>query len=58
MGAVKELFLEGAKEYGWLDEHDNEKLKDVAKKLIENKVPIKVISDSTGLDEDYIRQMV
>ena len=55
---VRDIFLEGAERYGWLNERDNnreiERLKAVAKKLLLRGLTVDDVAEDTGLTIEIV----
>ena len=60
--AVRELFLEAADEEGWLNgwltEHVNKELIEVAKRLLELGRPVDEVAEATGLPYEIVVNLI
>ena len=53
--AAKELFLEAAEEYGWREKFENERAKEIAKKLLSLGDPTEKVAEATNLPIEVVR---
>jgi hypothetical protein len=51
---VKDIFLEGAERYGWLDNHEMGKVKKIAQKMLMRGQSIEEVSETTELPTDTV----
>jgi len=56
--SVKEIFLEGAERYGWLDDKFTEHSKQIAKQLLLLGVSVEKISEATGLSVEAVMDLI
>ena len=56
--AVKEIFLEGAARYGWLDEKFEQDRKKTAKKMLERGYSVEEVSEIMELPLDLIQSLL
>jgi len=57
---VKDIFLEGAEKYGWLENKfvDVKKIEQIAKKMLLRGLPVEDVAEDTGLSIDTINSIV